>query len=80
MPSEATARQDAALAALRHLSARVRSIALLSTSPQACSPAPLPPLFLPALQQPEARITPLPSKLPSHCAHIVQLTSALLRQ
>ena len=59
MPSEAAACQDAALAALRHLDAHVRSIMLPTTSPQACRPAPLPPRFLPVLQPPEACIMPL---------------------
>lgn len=59
MPSETAARQDAALAALRHLDAHVRSIMLPTTSPQACRPAPLPPRFLPVLQPPEACIMPL---------------------
>ena len=54
MPSKAAACQDAALAALRHLDAHTRSIALHKTAPQACRPAPLPPRFLPVLQPPEA--------------------------
>ncbi|CAK0763143.1 hypothetical protein CVIRNUC_003028 [Coccomyxa viridis] len=57
MPSETAARQDAALAALRHLDAHVRSIMLPTTSPQACRPAPLPPRFLPVLQPPELAVS-----------------------
>ena len=72
MPSEAAARQDAALAALRHLDAHVRSIMLPATCPQACRPVPVPPRFLPNLQPPEAGIIPRLLQLPSICAHTLQ--------
>ena len=45
--SEAAARQDAALAAMRLLDSHIRSIAFHESSPHAHNPAPLPPRFLP---------------------------------
>ncbi|CAL5219745.1 g1644 [Coccomyxa viridis] len=47
MANEASARQDAALGALRLLDAYIRSIAFHAESPHARSTAPLPPHFLP---------------------------------
>lgn len=53
MASEAAARQDAALAALRQLDAHIRSIAFHRSSQRTHSRAPLPPHLLPATPQPQ---------------------------
>ena len=55
MPSETAAHQDAALAALRHLDAHIRSIAFHQDTSHAHNPAPLPPDFLPIVPPSAAR-------------------------
>ncbi len=56
MANEASARQDAALGALRLLDAYIRSIAFHAESPHARSTAPLPPHFLPV--EPPTAVSP----------------------
>ena len=82
MPSETAARQDAALAALRHLDAHVRSIMLphdLSPGLQTCAPAsalPACPAAARGMHHAPPHLTTMPLRL--HIAYTFRISRAFL--